>query len=136
MSSIRNTVSTLTSVTRRPLTGRRFKLTGRVRFTGKASKVSASTLGQRLELSHSISFHAEGFPLLISPDLLRKRDLGQIDLSRMQKKSEWLIEIAEVKSSSVGEDAFARGQRKRLIAAGNFLSGIFGAPVKFIRLVG
>lgn len=92
--------------------------------------------GQKLELQHSLKFHAEGIPLLISPDLLRKRDLGQLDLSRMQKKDSWVIEIAEVKSSSVGEDAFIRNQRRRIVSAGKFLSGIFGAPVKFIRLVG
>lgn len=92
--------------------------------------------GLRLELSRSINFHSEGIPLLISPELLRLRGLGQIDLSRMLKKDEWIIEIAEVKSSSVGEDAFLRSQRKRIVEAGKFLSGIFGAPLKFIRLVG
>ncbi len=92
--------------------------------------------GLRLERSRSIEFHSKGIPLLVSPDLLRTRDLGQIDLSRMQKSGEWRIEIAEVKSSSVGEEAFARGQRKRVVAAGKFLSGIFGSSVKFIRIVG
>ena len=90
----------------------------------------------RLELQHSLAFHSTGIPLLVSPDLLRQRGLGQIDLSRMQKKENWVIEIAEVKSSSVGEDAFVRNQRKRIVSTGKFLSGIFGAPVKFIRLVG
>ena len=92
--------------------------------------------GLRLELSHSIKFHSEGIALLISPELLRLRGLGQIDLSRMQRKSEWVIELAEVKSSSVGEDAFLRSQRNRIVLAGKFLSGILGAPVKFLRLIG
>lgn len=92
--------------------------------------------GQSLERFRSLEFHSEGVALLVSPELLRLRGLGQIDLSRMQKRREWVIEIAEVKSSSVGEAAILRGQEKRITLAGKFLSGILGAPVKFIRLVG
>jgi hypothetical protein len=68
--------------------------------------------------------------------LLRKRELGQLDLARLVKKDSWVIEIAEVKSSDMGVENFERGQRKRIVSAGNFLSGMFGYPVKFIRLVG
>jgi hypothetical protein len=68
--------------------------------------------------------------------LLRERDLGQIDLARLMKKEHWVIEIAEVKSSAMGFESFERGQRKRIILAGNFFSGIFGHSVRFIRLVG
>ena len=98
--------------------------------------MSGSSSGLRLELSHSRDFHSQGLPLLISPDLLRKRELGQLDLVRMKKKDSWVIEIAEVKSSAVGEEEFLRGQRKRVLSAGNFLCGIFGAPVRFINLMG
>jgi hypothetical protein len=98
--------------------------------------VSGNTSGLRTELFHSKTFHSEGLPLLISPQLLRERDLGQIDLARLLKKENWVIEIAEVKSSAMGFEAFQRGQRKRIILAGNFFSGILGYPVRFIRLVG
>jgi hypothetical protein len=54
----------------------------------------------------------------------------------MVKKQSWTIEIAEVKSSSVGEEALARGQRRRIVDASKFLCGIFGCSSKFIRLVG
>lgn len=54
----------------------------------------------------------------------------------VKKRGEWVIEIAEVKSSDVGLETLERGQRKRILGAGNFLSGIFGASIKFIRLVG
>lgn len=75
---------------------------------------------------------------MISPALLRSRDLGQLDLARMVKTKTggWKLEIAEVKSSSVGEEQFLRGQRFRILSAGKFLSGIFGAPVKFLTITG
>lgn len=90
--------------------------------------------GLRLERILSTEFHAVGIPLLISPDILRKRDLGQLDLVRMTRKASWTIEVAEVKSSDVGFEALARGQRRRIVSAINFLSGIFGHPAKFIHL--
>lgn len=63
--------------------------------------------------------------------------MGQIDLSRLKKDREgWLIEIAEVKSSSIGHENFFRGQRSRLFQSANFLSGIFGHRSKFILLSG
>ncbi len=92
--------------------------------------------GLSLEILKSRDFHSEGIPLLISPDLLRKRDLGQLDLVRLQKKNHWTLEIAEVKSSATGVAALERGQRKRIISAGNFLCGIFGCSMKFIRMLG
>lgn len=98
--------------------------------------MSGSSSGLRLECAHSRSFHAEGIPLLVSPELLRRRELGQIDLARIRKKESWIVEVAEVKSSAIGAEALVRGQRRRLIAAGNFLSGIFGASLRFISLVG
>ncbi|MFL5785971.1 MAG: hypothetical protein ACJ76H_15235 [Bacteriovoracaceae bacterium] len=92
--------------------------------------------GLALELQRSREFHSEGIALLISPQLLRSRELGQLDLARMRKKESWILEVAEVKTSSVGDEALERGQRKRIVNAAKFLSGIFGCPVKFIRLVG
>ncbi len=136
MNFTHNTDSIHTSATQPPHTERRSKSTGHVPFTGKPSRVSGNTSGLKAELSHSRIFHSEGIPLLISPHLLRVRDLGQIDLARINKKDNWLIEIAEVKSSAMGFEALQRGQRKRIILAGNFFSGIFGHPIRFIRLVG
>lgn len=93
--------------------------------------------GLNLEKKVSIDFHQEGIPLLVSPQLLRSRDLGQIDLSRMvKKKGEWIIEVSEVKSSSVGEENFFRGQKMRLTRAMQFLSSLFGASTRLIRTVG
>lgn len=62
--------------------------------------------------------------------------MGQIDLARMLKdQSGWMIEIAEVKSSSVGEEKLLRGQRYRLFMAQRFLSAIFGHPSKLLSLI-
>lgn len=89
-------------------------------------------MGLSLELERSREFHSEGIPLLVSPQLLRTRDLGQLDLARLRKvKEEWRIEIAEVKSSQTGMVAILRGQRRRILSAANFLSGIFGYPAVF-----
>lgn len=110
---------------------------GRAPFTVRPSKVLKNLSGPKLEISHSLDFHSEGTPLLVSPKLLRERNLGQIDLARLKKDREgWLIEIAEVKSSDIGIENLLRGQRQRLFSAQNFLSGVFGFRSRFIRLVG
>ena len=99
--------------------------------------MSKSTFGLKQEILASQTFHLEGIPLLVSPTLLRERFMGQIDLSRLKKDREgWLIEIAEVKSSSIGHENFLRGQRARLFESANFLSGIFGHRSKLILLSG
>lgn len=108
-----------------------------VRSTEKPSKVSKSSSGLKLEQDHSVSFHGQGTPLLVSPQLLRSRSLGQIDLARIRKDKEgWLLEIGEVKSSEVGEEQFLRFQKSRLMNAQKFLAGLFGHRSKLIRLVG
>jgi hypothetical protein len=85
----------------------------------------------------SASFHQEGIPLLVSPQLLRFRNLGQIDLARLNKeKLGWVVEIAEVKSSEVGAQAMERNQKQRLYSSQTFLSGLFGHRTRLISLVG
>lgn len=107
-----------------------------MRFTGKPSRASKSSSGLNEELFFSRTFHNEGTPLLVSPKLLRSRDLGQIDLARVRKeRGEWILEVGEVKSSEIGIEMMIRGQRARLFAAQKFLSGIFGFPSKLIRLI-
>jgi hypothetical protein len=83
--------------------------------------------GLQTELKLSREFHLEGVPLLISSSLLRSRNLGQIDLARITRdRMGWLIDIAEVKSSQLGIEQMERSQKRRLLAAQNFLSGVFG----------
>ncbi len=53
--------------------------------------------------------------------------MGQLDLVKLVKKrNEWLIIVAEVKSSAVGAEALMAGQRSRILSAAHFLSGVFG----------
>jgi hypothetical protein len=98
--------------------------------------VLKSSLGLKNELYFSKDFHREGLPLLVSSLLLRKRNLGQIDLGRLNKdQMGWIVEIGEVKSSQTGVEQMELFQRKRLFSAQNFLSGLFGHRTKFIRLI-
>lgn len=98
--------------------------------------MSKSSSGLLNEIEHSVSFHAEGVPLLVSPSLLRQRFLGQIDLARLRKdRAGWLVEIAEVKSSETGTEKMLQGQRRRLFGAQKFLSGLFGSRSKLISLI-
>ena len=103
----------------------------------KPSKVLKSSSGLLNEIKFSRYFHQVGIPLLVSSALLRKRNLGQLDLGRLRKDHEgWLIEVGEVKSSEVGELHMSLFQKNRLYAAQRFLSGLFGLRSKLIRLIG
>jgi hypothetical protein len=98
--------------------------------------VLKNSSGSENELRFSKEFHREGLPLLVSPMLLRLRDLGQIDIARLKKdKDGWLLEIGEVKSSVQGLEQMERSQKKRLLSAQKFLSGLFGYRSRLIRLV-
>lgn len=116
-------------------TGRRLKSTGHALSTARVLKALKSTSGLKNEILFSKTFHSEGAPLLVSSLVLRSRDLGQIDLARIRKdKSDWLLEIGEVKSSQVGQEQFLRGQKQRLLNSQKFLSGIFGFRSKLLTL--
>lgn len=104
--------------------------------TGKPLKASKNSSGLKHEKDLSKEFHAEGIPLLVSPKLLRARDMGQLDLAKLfKRRGEWVIEIAEVKSSTVGTESLIKGQRARILSAANFLSGIFGFPSTVKNLI-
>ena len=137
MNSTHNTDSILTTVIQPGSTKLPSKNSVPAPFTGRHSKALKSSLGLNAEISFSKTFHAEGTPLLVSHQLLRSRDLGQIDLARVRKDrgGEWLLEIGEVKSSIIGSEMMIRGQRARLFGSQKFLSGIFGFPSRLIRLI-
>ena len=107
------------------------KNTGPVSFTGKHLKVLKNSSGLKNEIELSLTFHATGIPLLVSPALLRLRNLGQIDLARLKKDQQgWMVEIGEVKSSVIGEEQMERFQKKRLYSTQHFLAGLFGYRTK------
>lgn len=108
---------------------------GPVKFTANPLRVSKNTSGPENEIRCSIDFHKKGLPLLVSSQLLRSRNLGQIDLARLVKDKEgWVLEMGEVKSSEVGGEQMLRSQRSRLFSAQRFLAGLFGHRTKLILL--
>ena len=132
-----NTDLIRTLATQQKNTKAQLKSTGPVVSTGKPSRVLKNSSGLRNEIKCSRPFHDEGLPLLISPILLRDRNIGQIDLARLNKDSEgWIIEIGEVKSSELGQLQMARFQKDRLSASQRFLSGVFGFRGKLVCLIG
>lgn len=94
-----------------------------------------STKGLALEKKISQSFHANRIPVLVSERLLRERELGQLDLVALEKKNNnWILEVAEVKSSAVGVENLARAQYRRIRGAQNFLAGILGVSTRLRHL--
>lgn len=74
--------------------------------------------------------------MLVSPSLLRLRNLGQIDMARLTKDSEgWVVELAEVKSSNVGLETMERAQKRRLMSSQQFLASLFGHRTKLLRMI-
>jgi hypothetical protein len=101
--------------------------------------VSKSTFspGLQSELDHSFTFHHQSIPVLVSAQLLRHRELGQIDLAKLCRDQQgWLLEVAEVKSSIVGAHSSLKGQKVRIFRAASFLGAILSARVKVTDIVG
>ena len=83
--------------------------------------------GLREELKWSRFFHEKGVAVLVSPDLLRKRGMGQVDLCFFKKKrGKVFLEVVEVKSSSF--HFFSHKQRRRVLNSCSFLSKVFNIP--------
>lgn len=93
--------------------------------------------GEFQEAEISKYYHQKYLPLLVSSHLLRKLNLGQIDLSYFQKNNslEWKLIVVEVKSQCVP----SRKQRQRLRASTEYLSSVFNImtilEVKFCKNV-
>ena len=139
MNSTHTTDSTLTLDTLRNSIKRPLKNSAHAPFTERLLKVSKKSLpkGLSLELKHSVEFHQNSIPILVSPKLLRSRQLGQIDLARMLRDHDGhKIEVAEVKSSKTGEEASLRSQRQRLMASTSYLASLFGVRIKLTTLIG
>lgn len=86
--------------------------------------------GDDFEKSMSDLLHSNRLPLLVSPMVLRSRNLGQIDVATISKKS---IIIWELKSSL----RLGIKQRTRIRAAASFLSQLFSKSVRvFLRIKG
>lgn len=93
-----------------------------------ADKWDFSQEGEKTELYISKVFHGEGVPFLISPMLLRRRGLGQIDVCYWRKNK---IIAAECK---LGEGFITSQQKDRLKHSIHFLGNIFNCSVE-LKLV-
>lgn len=82
--------------------------------------------GESLEQKYSKNFKKGVIPVLISPQILRKRGLGQIDLSYIDPGLD-LGFVLEIKSGSFkfDERKVSRSQMRRLYNAADWLSGVF-----------
>ena len=83
-----------------------------------------NTSGQECEKQFSLRFHqGAGIPILVSPQVLRSRDLGQLDFSRFDTSKRQVM-IVELKNG----EWVTGGQKRRLLASGRWLSQVFNAP--------
>lgn len=97
-------------------------------FTGKLLKESKSFYkGQSFEQAASLKFHQDTsqIPLLVSPALLRKKGMGQIDVATVSFQCVNLIEVKLNKHSVMSNYE----QKKRLVFAGGFLGKLFNKNV-------
>ena len=83
---------------------------------------------EKLESGFSNYAHQHFIPLLVSSHLLRKRGMGQIDISWIDK--DYLF-VAECKS---GESILSFKQKKRLKSSLFFLTSLFGVKGKLIKV--
>ena len=85
----------------------------------KASKSFYKKEGTLFEKYISFILHKDTIPVLIDPDLLRKRDLGQIDCCYIKNKKIYVIEC------KTGKGLLSGQQKIRLVKTSDFISLIF-----------
>lgn len=100
-----------------------------VLFTEKPLKELKNTyeIGEEFEKAQSIFFHGQGIPLLVSPRLLRKKNLGQIDLAIIKNKKIIVIELKKNKTS-LNHSHFSR-QKIRLKASCDYLRFVINKDI-------
>lgn len=82
--------------------------------------------GQSLEQKASLLFHTQGIPVLISSLVLRRRNVGQIDVAFWKGQPRSLV-LVEVKSCA----GISFKQKKRLQAASHYLGQLLNCAVQF-----
>jgi hypothetical protein len=100
-------------------------------FIGEVLRVLKNTFekGLSFELRYSKDFHKIGVPLLISSNLLRRNNAGQVDISRLRSfKGEWIVELRELKTNEFNTQ---RSQYQRLLKAVRLLSEILELRFEF-----
>lgn len=86
-----------------------------------------NNLGNELECEIAGIFHQQGVPLLISHQILRDFDCGQVDVALIGSQgTEQVLRVIECKSGV----AISRRQMVRLQRAAQFLSQLLQIPSK------
>jgi hypothetical protein len=84
--------------------------------------------GSELEKRLSINYHQHSIPLLCYPQLLRSRNLGQVDIAYLSIfSSSMTLYLVEVKSSR----GISSPQKRRLQHSGYFLAQLLRMPALF-----
>lgn len=79
--------------------------------------------GLAFEIYISKHFHQRGIPVLVSPIILRRRNLGQIDLVHIVDD---IVIVYEIKSSTIGKEQLYKGKQiTRLRHSSLWLSQLF-----------
>ncbi len=107
------------------------KTLGQAQFIEKVLKESKSTYNRGLsdELVASMEIHAKGIPVIINPLVLRKLNLGQIDLCHIANDH---LVVYEIKSYPV----LSNRQKYRLIKSTHYLAEIFNKyPLIRLRVI-
>ena len=83
--------------------------------------------GLEFEAEFTKKYHCDHLPLLISPQLLRKLNLGQIDAAKVFKcQGKSIVELVELKTSIMP----TKKQFRRLMKTREYLSWVFEREVK------
>lgn len=86
---------------------------------------------EKLESTYSYFVHDQNTPLLISSSLLRKRNMGQIDVSWISKE---YLYVAECKSGHYLYHTISKTQLKRLKNSLHFLASLFNKSAKLLEV--
>jgi hypothetical protein len=85
--------------------------------------------GDQLEQMYSKEFHKRNLPVLISSQLLRSINAGQVDLAGLfknKKNKSWVLFLIEVKSTQYP----SKHQWRRLLTAQDYLSRVLEIETK------
>lgn len=83
--------------------------------------------GLQSEIKASKLLHSNYLPLLISPQILRTRSCGQIDLACFKDNEIYLFEI---KNRKLAKGSLSIKQRIRLSQSVRYISGVFNKKVR------
>ena len=83
--------------------------------------------GDKLEKEFSATIHKSHLPVLISSQIVRSLNAGQVDVAGLSKINQsWVLTLFEIKSSQYPSNQ----QWRRLLRAQDYLSRVLGIDTK------